>query len=113
MSKESAYKNLFQYSLSSVYFLLSEPILTGEVVIVHSKKTVKYTCEIYPSGNKYFFKQEMITFSSWDDVTSLQWGCKRPVTQGTFDKRKKEGYRTYEKFIHKGPALVLQFSNLS
>ncbi|ADU30022.1 hypothetical protein [Evansella cellulosilytica] len=80
---------------------------------MHSKQTVKYICERYPSGNCYYFKQEMITSNSWQDVTSLQWGMKRPITKITYDKRKKEGYRTEESFIERQPAVVLPFNRVN
>ncbi|MDG5787717.1 hypothetical protein QA612_09420 [Evansella sp. AB-P1] len=80
---------------------------------MHSKQTVKYICEQYPSGNCYYFKQEMITTESWDDVSSLQWGRKRPITQKTFEKRKQEGYRIIETFIQQEPAVVLPFRKLT
>ncbi|MFA9556032.1 hypothetical protein ACERII_01810 [Evansella sp. AB-rgal1] len=79
---------------------------------MHSKQTVKYICEQYPSGNCYYFKQEMITSDSWDDITSLQWGRKRPITKKTFEKRKREGFRTVETYIQQEPAVVLPFRKL-
>ncbi|MBU9714725.1 hypothetical protein KS419_23550 [Bacillus tamaricis] len=76
---------------------------------MHSKQTVKYICEKYPSGNCYYFKQEVITYNSWEDISSLQWGRKRPISKTTFDKRKKEGYRTVEEFIQRPPAVIIPF----
>ncbi|SDY58563.1 hypothetical protein SAMN05421736_102336 [Evansella caseinilytica] len=78
---------------------------------MHSKQTVKYICERYPSGNCYYFKQEMITSDSWEDISSLQWGVKRPITKMTFERRKKEGYRTVETYIHRPPARVIPFKD--
>ncbi|WP_078597025.1 hypothetical protein [Evansella clarkii] len=76
---------------------------------MHSRQTVKYICETYPSGNKYYYKQEMITNGSWEDISTLQWGTKRPVTERTFRARKEEGYKTQVVYIDKEPAVVLQF----
>ncbi|WP_280768348.1 hypothetical protein [Salipaludibacillus daqingensis] len=76
---------------------------------MHTKLTVRYFCETYLSGNCYFYKQEMITSSSWDDPTSLQWGRKRPITKSTFEKRKKAGYQYYVEYIKQPPAKVIPF----
>ncbi|UCZ54649.1 hypothetical protein LGQ02_07845 [Bacillus shivajii] len=76
---------------------------------MHSKQTVKYICEKYPSGNCYFYKQEMITFNTWDDPSSIMWGKKRPISKKTYERRKKEGYKTTETFINKEPAEIVQF----
>jgi protein-arginine kinase activator protein McsA len=76
---------------------------------MHSRQTVKYICETYPSGNNYYYKQEMITSGSWEDISTLQWGAKRPVTERTFKVRKEEGYKTAVVLIDKEPAVVLQF----
>lgn len=84
-----------------------------EVVHMHSKQTVKYIRERYSSGNCYYFKQEMITHDSWEDISSLQWGRKRPVTKRTFEKRKGEGYRVVDIYIDSPPAVVLPFRRAS
>ncbi len=76
---------------------------------VHSKQTVKYICEKYPSGNIYYYKQEIITHHCWQDVSSLSWSAKRPISKQTYLKRKKEGYYTEELDIHKQPAEVIPF----
>ncbi|WP_246596320.1 hypothetical protein [Bacillus alkalicola] len=52
---------------------------------------------------------EMITHDSWEDINSLQWGRKRPITKATFEKRKKEGYRIVEEYIEKYPAKIIPF----
>ncbi|WP_096188515.1 hypothetical protein [Evansella halocellulosilytica] len=77
---------------------------------MHSKQTVKYICEKYPSGNCYFYKQELITMDTWDHPSTIMWGQRRPVSRKTFIKRKNEGYKTIETFINKQPAAVLQFN---
>lgn len=79
------------------------------MIFLHSKQTVRYICQQYPSGNKYYFKQEMITTDSWDQLTSIVWGRRRPITKRTYEKRKKEGYRIFEEFIEKEQAIVLPF----
>lgn len=77
---------------------------------MHSKQTVRYICEQYPSGNKYYYKQEMITTDSWDNLSSIMWGWKRPISKNTFEKRKREGYRIIESNIEKEPAVILPFA---
>ncbi|SER47670.1 hypothetical protein [Salipaludibacillus aurantiacus] len=76
---------------------------------MHSKQTVRYFCEKYPSGNCYYYKQEIITCKSWNEPGSLQWGRKRPVTKQTFMLRKKEGYKCQTVACHKSPAAILPF----
>ena len=75
---------------------------------MHSKLTVKYVCEKYPSGNCYYYKQEIITHDSWENLHSLAWSTPRPVTKETFLKQKKAGFKTETNFINKQPAKILQ-----
>ncbi|MCD8508979.1 MAG: hypothetical protein LRY73_03205 [Bacillus sp. (in: Bacteria)] len=82
---------------------------SSEVKPMHSKQTVKYVRERYLSGNSYYYKQEMITHNSWEDISSLQWGRKRPITKGTFEKRKREGYRIVDILIERPPAEIIPF----
>ena len=74
---------------------------------MHSKQTVKYICEIYPSGNKYYYKQEIITHDSWDNLSSLAWSTPRPITEDTFLKGKVNGYKVEERKINKQPAKII------
>lgn len=76
--------------------------------IMHSKQTVKYVCEKYPSGNCYYFKQEIITHDSWDNLDSLAWSAPRPISKATFLKGKKAGFKIEEKYINKQPATIFQ-----
>lgn len=78
---------------------------------VHTKKTVKYICEVYPSGSAYYYKQEMITHDNWGNIHSLQWSRPRPISEKTFIKRKKEGYKVEVKKIKKPPAEVIEMSH--
>ena len=76
---------------------------------MHTKHTVKYICDTYPSGNKYYYKKEIITHDSWDNLDSLQWGKARPISEKTFQARKKEGYRVEVNNINKPIGTVLPF----
>ncbi|OIJ20347.1 hypothetical protein BKP45_09820 [Anaerobacillus alkalidiazotrophicus] len=80
---------------------------------MHTKNTVKYVCEKYPSGNTYYFKQEIITHDCWDNLDSLAWSAPRPISKATYLKQKKAGYKTEMKFINKLPAKVYQLKNKS
>ncbi|NEU30789.1 hypothetical protein GN156_08370 [bacterium LRH843] len=73
---------------------------------MHSKQTVKYICESYPSGNHYYYKTELITHDSWEKVESLSWSKPRPVSKDTFEKREKEGYKV-EYIIHNNPPAAI------
>lgn len=74
---------------------------------MHSKSTVKYICEEYLSGNRYYYKQEIITHDSWDQLHSLAWSRPRPISESTYKKRKKEGYKTEYRLIKKKPADII------
>jgi hypothetical protein len=76
---------------------------------VHSVYTVRYICEEYPSGNRYYYKQELITHDSWDNPDSLAWSHPRPISKKTYCKRKKGGYRTEHRFVDKQPAKIIHF----
>ncbi|PYZ98538.1 hypothetical protein CR205_08110 [Alteribacter lacisalsi] len=76
---------------------------------MHTKQTVRYLCQIYPSGNEYYYKEEIITHDSWDNLNSLQWGRRRPVTKQTYEKRRKEGYRVHKAYIDKPKGKLLHF----
>ncbi|MCL7747140.1 MULTISPECIES: hypothetical protein [Halalkalibacter] len=76
---------------------------------MHSKQTVKYICESYPSGNDYYYKKELITHDSWENVDSLSWSRARPISKSTFIKRKKEGYKIEYIVVSKPPAEVIPF----
>jgi hypothetical protein len=75
---------------------------------VHSKNTVKYICEKYPSNNCYYYKQEIITHDCWDNLNSLAWSAPRPITKETFMKQKQAGFKTEIRYINKSPAKVYQ-----
>ncbi|OIJ15981.1 hypothetical protein BKP35_03065 [Anaerobacillus arseniciselenatis] len=74
---------------------------------MHSKQTVKYICEKYPSGNSYYYKQEVITHDNWDNLNSLAWSTPRPISKETFLKQKKAGFKAEVKYINKQPAKVV------
>ncbi|MGO4887001.1 hypothetical protein ACJ2A9_04515 [Anaerobacillus sp. MEB173] len=74
---------------------------------MHSKNTVRYICKEYNSGNRYYYKQEIITHDSWGNLDSLTWSTPRPISKATYDKRKKEGFKTEHQFIKKNPAPVI------
>ncbi|MBU8907786.1 hypothetical protein [Desertibacillus haloalkaliphilus] len=78
---------------------------------MHTKQTVKYRCEQYPSGNCYYYKQEIITHDSWNNLDSLSWSRPRPISKRTFFQREKQGYRVEYKFINKQPATVHSISS--
>ena len=70
------------------------------------KRTVKYICESYPSGNQYFYKQEVITYQSWENPSSLMWSAPRPITEKTFKIRQNEGFKVEYHQQTKQPAVV-------
>lgn len=77
---------------------------------MHSKLTVRYYCDKHLlSGNSYYFKEELITFSSWSDPSSLQWGRRRPITKRTYEMRKRQGYQCHIFKIKRPPAKVIPF----
>lgn len=92
---------------NSLYIIETEK----EGILLHSKQTVKYICEKYPSGNCYYYKQEIITHDSWDELQSLAWSAPRPVSEATYRKQKEAGYKTFERYIEKKPAKILHFYN--
>lgn len=74
---------------------------------MHSKQTVIYICKEYKSGNRYYYKKELITHDNWANLDSLAWSSPRPITEKTFLKRKKAGYKTEHIKLDKGPAPVI------
>ncbi|MCK0471466.1 hypothetical protein [Halalkalibacter sp. APA_J-10(15)] len=74
---------------------------------MHTKQTVKYICHHYPSGNCYYYKSEIITHLSWDCLDSLQWSTPRPITERTFLKRRKQGYKVEFVYQTKQPAVIV------
>lgn len=82
---------------------------SSEVVYMHSKQTVKYICKEYLSGHRYFFKQEIIAVQSWEQPDTLIWGAQRPITEKTFRRRQKEGYKCYTYQMKSSPAKVIPF----
>jgi hypothetical protein len=76
---------------------------------MHSKQTVKYICETYSSGNHYYYKKELITHDSWENIESLSWSTARPISKETFIKRSKEGYKVEYVSVKKEPAEVIPF----
>ncbi|WP_227935029.1 hypothetical protein [Alkalihalobacillus deserti] len=77
---------------------------------MHSKQTVKYVCETYPSGNHYYYKIELITHDSWNNIESLMWSTPRPISKETFQKRKIEGYKVEYVTMKNKPAVILPFA---
>lgn len=67
---------------------------------MHAKPTVRYICEEYLSGNKYYYKQEFL-------MEHKAWGSLRPVSKTTFLKRKKDGFKTEHRLIKKHPASII------
>jgi hypothetical protein len=74
---------------------------------MHSKQTVKYIVEEYPSGRKLFFKQELVTMGSWNNIESLYWTRPRPITERTFQKQKKAGFPTEHRLMKNKPADIV------
>ncbi|WP_017728248.1 hypothetical protein [Halalkalibacterium ligniniphilum] len=74
---------------------------------MHSKHTVKYICEQYPSGNCYYYKQEIITQDTWQNIGSLMWSTPRPISKGTFVQKAKQGYVVEHRTITKPPAQII------
>lgn len=84
--------------------------LKKEVIKMHSRQTVKYISESYPSGNIYYYKQELITHDRWDNIQSLSWSTPRPITKQTFVKRQKEGYRIEKRNIKNKAATIIDLT---
>ncbi|WP_100406857.1 hypothetical protein [Bacillus solitudinis] len=80
---------------------------------MHSKNTVKYICECYPSGNKYYYKQELITHDSWNNPKSINWSSPRPISERTYKNRKTEGFKTEVHYSTKLPAIVIPLKNVN
>ncbi|WP_257349618.1 hypothetical protein [Pseudalkalibacillus decolorationis] len=76
---------------------------------MHSRHTVIYICEEYPSGNCYYYKRELITHDSWLNIDSIAWSAPRPISKRTFIERKRAGYRTEHRKIHRPPAKIYPF----
>jgi hypothetical protein len=75
--------------------------------VMHTKQTVIYICKEYTSGNRYYYKKELITHDNWTNIQSLAWSAPRPISERTFFKRKKDGYKTEHIKIHKSPAKII------
>lgn len=76
---------------------------------MHSRQTVIYICEEYPSGNRYYYKKELITHDSWMNPKSLEWSAPRPISEKTFIERAQAGYRTEYRKINRPQAKILPF----
>jgi len=74
---------------------------------MHSRHTVRYICEVYPSGNRYYYKQELITHDTWRNPESIAWSRPRPITRRTFEKAKKAGYPVVIRHIKNPPADIV------
>jgi len=74
---------------------------------MHSRHTVRYICEVYPSGNRYYYKQELIAPDGWQKPESIMWSRPRPITERTFRKAKKAGYHVVVRHIEKPPADIV------
>lgn len=77
---------------------------------MHTKATVKYVREVFVhSGRVCYWKQEIITDSSWQDVESLRWSARRPITAKTYERAKQKGYVCVQKTNLHAPAEVVDF----
>jgi hypothetical protein len=76
---------------------------------MHSKQTVIYICKEYSSGNRYYYKKELITHDNWENPESLAWSSPRPIAKTTYLRRKKAGYKTEYIRIKKKPAEIIPF----
>jgi hypothetical protein len=76
---------------------------------MHSKQTVVYICKEYASGNRYYYKKELITHDKWTNLNSLAWSTLRPISEKTYLRRKKAGYKTEYIKLDKRPALIIPF----
>ncbi len=79
---------------------------------MHSKQTVKYICVSYLSGNRYFYKVELITHDSWENIDSLSWSTPRPISEATFEKRRREGYKVEYIKRMSAPAKIIPFQKV-
>ncbi len=77
---------------------------------MHSKQTVKYTCEQHLiSGHRRYFKQEILTDRSWRELDSLRWSAPRPITQRTFQRAMDAGFPCEIKYLRTEPAKIIEF----
>lgn len=77
---------------------------------MHTKQTVKYICEHHlASGRKWYYKQEIITDSTWRDLDSLRWSAKREVTRRTFRRAMDAGYPCEIRFLRNPLAQIVEF----
>lgn len=74
---------------------------------MHSKQTVRYICEEYPSGRKLYYKTELITMGSWNQIESLYWTRPRPISERTFNKQKKAGFPVEVRQMKNKPADIV------
>ena len=79
---------------------------------MHSRHTVKYICEVYPSGRKLYYKTELVTMGSWSNPESLYWTRPRPITEQTLEKNKKAGFPVEIRHIKEPSAQVIVFDSL-
>lgn len=78
---------------------------------MHTKSTVKYICKHYViSKNKYYYKQELLTNDSWNNLESLYWSKPRPISERTFLKAKDIGFKCIVEEIKTPPAKIIQFT---
>ena len=77
---------------------------------MHTKQTVKYICEHHlASGRKRYYKQEIITDTSWRELDSLRWTKPRPITQRTFRHAMDAGYPCEVKYLRNESAQIVEF----
>ena len=77
---------------------------------MHTKQTVKYICEHHlASGRKRYYKQEIITDSSWRELDSLRWTTPRPITRRTFRHAMDAGYPCEVKYLRNESAQIVEF----
>lgn len=72
-------------------------MLKDENFHLNDYKTPIYTCEIHTfTKKKFYYKQEYL-------LDMFKYGTKRPISEKTYIKRKKEGFKTQIKYIYNFP----------
>lgn len=80
---------------------------------MHSKATVFYVCQYYVyTGLKLYYKRELITTDSFRNLDSVYWSRPRPVSERTFKKAQKEGYKCEIARIYTLPGDVILLSGV-
>ena len=80
---------------------------------MHSPQTVEYRRVTRTvTGGVRHEKREMICVDSWRDLASLYWSAWRPVTEATYRRAKRNGYRCREEIDRTPLARVLDMEVL-